>query len=401
MNPQAQFCQNSACHASGRVGGGNIVIHSQKQKRYKCKCCGKTFTESKGRAVYGLKKSVELFELVVTLLALGCPVQAIVAACGLDERTVLAWQLKAGQHCQGVHEQIVGQSQLDLVQVQADELRVKTQFGVVWMAMAMMVSTRLWLGGAVSPRRGQGADCAVGRAGATGGVGSSAAAGGRRADQLCRCLPACLSFPAAHGQAGASAPGGLAAHPHRARHQASLCHWLLGRAPHCPGLGLRGGDAPCAQPGSRGHQHRLHRAAQRHPSARTSARSPAAPARLPVPSRRSKRPCTCKVLSTTSAPCIARCVSRCSSMPEAASASSCSRPPSPPGSPTISGLFVNFCSLKCPSFMNRLNAAGALKNSPALALFSNHTFMQSYRTQIFQKQLVPICVYPCLPAVPF
>ena len=153
MNPQAQFCQNSACHASGRVGGGNIVIHSQKQKRYKCKCCGKTFTERKGTAVYGLKKSVELFELVVTLLAFGCPVQAIVAACGLDERTVLAWQLKAGRHCQGVHEHIVGQSQLDLVQVQADELRVKTQFGVVWMAMAMMVSTRLWLGGAVSPRR--------------------------------------------------------------------------------------------------------------------------------------------------------------------------------------------------------------------------------------------------------
>lgn len=41
----------------------------------------------------------------------------------------------------------------DLVQVQADEIHVKTQAGVLWMALALMVSTRLWLGGAVSPRR--------------------------------------------------------------------------------------------------------------------------------------------------------------------------------------------------------------------------------------------------------
>src|SRR5215207_7971324 len=37
--------------------------------------------------------------------------------------------------------------------VQADELRVKKQGGIVWMAMAMMVQTRLWLGGAVSEQR--------------------------------------------------------------------------------------------------------------------------------------------------------------------------------------------------------------------------------------------------------
>jgi hypothetical protein len=90
---------------------------------------------------------------VVTLLGHGCPVQAIVAAFELDERTVADWQRRTGQHCQGVHEHIVGQSQLDLGQVQADEIKVKTQTGVIWMALAIMVSTRLWLGGAVSPSR--------------------------------------------------------------------------------------------------------------------------------------------------------------------------------------------------------------------------------------------------------
>jgi len=37
--------------------------------------------------------------------------------------------------------------------VQADELRVKKQGGIVWMALAMMVKTRLWLGGEVSEQR--------------------------------------------------------------------------------------------------------------------------------------------------------------------------------------------------------------------------------------------------------
>ena len=33
-----------------------------------------------------------------------------------------------------------------LHQVQADELKVKTQVGTLWLAMAMMVPTRLWYG---------------------------------------------------------------------------------------------------------------------------------------------------------------------------------------------------------------------------------------------------------------
>lgn len=83
MNPQQQFCPNTTCHASGREGRGNIVIHSRKDRRYKCKCCGKTFSETKGTAVSGIKKPVSEFVQVVTLLAYGCPVQAIVAAFGL------------------------------------------------------------------------------------------------------------------------------------------------------------------------------------------------------------------------------------------------------------------------------------------------------------------------------
>jgi IS1 family transposase len=101
----------------------------------------------------GLRKPTELIVVVVTLLAYGCPVQAIVHAFGLDERTVASWRDRAGSHCQQVHQALVEQGQLDLVHVQADELRVKGCKMIAWMGLAIMVSTRLWLGGVVSLTR--------------------------------------------------------------------------------------------------------------------------------------------------------------------------------------------------------------------------------------------------------
>jgi len=91
--------------------------------------------------------------IVVTLLASGCPLQAIVQAYGLDERTVASWRDRAGIHCQHVHQAEVEQGNLDLVQVQADEIRVKGRKMIAWMGLSLMVSTRLWLGGGVSLRR--------------------------------------------------------------------------------------------------------------------------------------------------------------------------------------------------------------------------------------------------------
>lgn len=101
----------------------------------------------------GLRKPMDLIVIVVTLLTYGCPVQAIVHAFGLDERTVADWRDRAGVHCQKVHQQIVEQGQLDLMHVQADEMRVKGCKMIAWMGLAMMGSTRLWVAGAVQVSR--------------------------------------------------------------------------------------------------------------------------------------------------------------------------------------------------------------------------------------------------------
>jgi transposase-like protein len=152
MDPTTTFCPNLACPASGQTGQGNIGIHSCKDKRFICLECHKTFSATKGTAFYRLRTSAETVSLVVTLMAHGCPLQAIVVAFGYDERTVAAWWTRAGRQGQAVQEHLVEQPR-NLGQVQADEIRVKQQGGIVWMALAMMVTTRLWLAGEVSEQR--------------------------------------------------------------------------------------------------------------------------------------------------------------------------------------------------------------------------------------------------------
>ncbi len=101
----------------------------------------------------GLRKPLELIVIVVRLLSYGCPIQAIVHAYGLDERTVADWRDRAGKHCQHVHQNLIEAGQLDLVQGPPDEIRVKGRQMIAWMGLAMMISTRLWLAGTISLTR--------------------------------------------------------------------------------------------------------------------------------------------------------------------------------------------------------------------------------------------------------
>ncbi len=153
MDPSLQFCPNFYCLHRGKAGLGNIRVHSRTERRFRCTTCGKTFAATKNAPYYRLHTSLDLVPLVLTLLCHGCPRQAIVAAYGLDERTVADWQQRAGRHGQRFHERHVRQGQVDVQHVQADELRVKVLGRRLWMAMALAVPSRLWLGGVVSRHR--------------------------------------------------------------------------------------------------------------------------------------------------------------------------------------------------------------------------------------------------------
>src|SRR5690242_13709030 len=98
MDASKTFCPNEECRARGKVGQGYIVVHGRICPRYQCKTCGRTFSARAGTAWEGLRKPTEL--IVSTLLAYGCPLQAIVHAFHLDERTVAHWRDRAGKQCE-------------------------------------------------------------------------------------------------------------------------------------------------------------------------------------------------------------------------------------------------------------------------------------------------------------
>src|SRR5205085_11322519 len=135
MDTSNQFCPNAACCARGKMGEGNITIHDRKRQRYRCKTCKQTFRARRGTMFEGLRKPMEVVVIVVTLLSYGCPVQAIVHALDLDERTVARWQERAGAHCQKVHEDQVRAGKLDLQHVQADEIRGKGWKMIPWIGL--------------------------------------------------------------------------------------------------------------------------------------------------------------------------------------------------------------------------------------------------------------------------
>jgi hypothetical protein len=76
----------------------------------------------------------------------------MVAALGCDERTMAEWWARSGRQGQAGQEHLV-EPPRDVGQVQAEAIRVQTQGGIVWMALAMLVKTRVWLGGEVRAQR--------------------------------------------------------------------------------------------------------------------------------------------------------------------------------------------------------------------------------------------------------
>lgn len=153
IKPEEEFCPYETCRDRGKQGGGNIIIHDRQRGRCYCKTCEKTFSIRQGTVFHRLQTEEREVTKVITLLAHGCPKQAVVKAFGYDERTIDGWEKRAGQQCEQVHEALVAQGQLALEHVQVDEIRVKLRGMVVWMALALMVSSRLWLGGVVQESR--------------------------------------------------------------------------------------------------------------------------------------------------------------------------------------------------------------------------------------------------------
>jgi transposase-like protein len=77
VHPREVFGPNPECPARGQAGKGNSGIHSRQDRRFMCRQCSKTFTETNGTTCYRLRTSAETVTLVVTVIAHGCPFQTL------------------------------------------------------------------------------------------------------------------------------------------------------------------------------------------------------------------------------------------------------------------------------------------------------------------------------------
>jgi len=153
MDSDQHCCPRVDCSDCGKFGKGNIHIHSQKEQRLHCSTCKRTFSASYGTPLYRRQYSASFIACIITLLAFGCPSVAIVKAFNLDPRTVKSWFSSSGEHCKFVHEATILRSRMDLIHVQLDEIRHKVQGRVIWIAMGIVVPTRLWLGAVINVSR--------------------------------------------------------------------------------------------------------------------------------------------------------------------------------------------------------------------------------------------------------
>jgi transposase-like protein len=152
MDPTTAGCPNGHCPARGQSGRGNLGLHARQEPRCGCHACHQTCSATTGTVLYRLRTAVATGGIVVTVLAYGRPLQALGTAWGGDERTGAAWWARSGRQGQAVPADL-GEPPRDLGQVHAEELRVQTQGGIVWRALARMGTTRVGLGGAVSAQR--------------------------------------------------------------------------------------------------------------------------------------------------------------------------------------------------------------------------------------------------------
>ena len=96
MDPTPVCCPHLVCPARGHVGQGNLGVPSHKEPWCRCTPCHTTFSATTGTALSRLRTPAETVTLVLPLRAPGCPLQAMVVACGGDARTGAAWMRRGG-----------------------------------------------------------------------------------------------------------------------------------------------------------------------------------------------------------------------------------------------------------------------------------------------------------------
>ena len=122
LAPIGSFCLNEACEDYQKVHHGNMIKYGKTDKgvrRYFCKTCRKSFTETKGTMFYRCRHTEEEIVECMSMLGDRNSLAAIHRIKGIKEETVCQWLERASAHINQFEEYSVKNHKLSRVQLDA------------------------------------------------------------------------------------------------------------------------------------------------------------------------------------------------------------------------------------------------------------------------------------------
>lgn len=115
-----QFCPNPDCERFNNTHDHTLIKHAktpQGKQRFRCKTCGKTFSENKGTIFYGKQKPPEVIIETLLLIAEGTGIRATARIKKLHPETVLTWLKEAAAHAEAIEHLLLEDYRVDRAQV--------------------------------------------------------------------------------------------------------------------------------------------------------------------------------------------------------------------------------------------------------------------------------------------
>jgi transposase-like protein len=118
------FCPTEKCSDYGKLQNQtkklNIIKHGTTKsgrKRYKCKTCGHTFTETKGTIFYRKRTAERKIIETLAWIAEGARISSISRVKGHKEDTIISWLREAKEHADAIEEVLMSEHKIDRGQI--------------------------------------------------------------------------------------------------------------------------------------------------------------------------------------------------------------------------------------------------------------------------------------------
>lgn len=124
VDVSAYACPHEECKAHGAKGAASLRLHGKPRKdgrfRLRCTACGKTFSNTRGTALYYSKKSPQGAARIAQALVDGGGIRSVARVCRVNRKTVSRLLRKAGHHAVRLSRERM--RDLRLSELQFDEL---------------------------------------------------------------------------------------------------------------------------------------------------------------------------------------------------------------------------------------------------------------------------------------